>query len=497
MAFTVWLGQVDKKVNSTKQAEYESWPSYQALWKQDKDALYPTITLLSPPTGGYPEWNCMVMELDVGVRYFWVTGIVSVRHNVWEVSAVIDPLATYKEEILSTSCYVEYGFNTDASGSVYRLADTRQNISQVPEIHEGFYNIFGNFIDPNQGVYVLSAVGKNGGVVSYIISRSQLAELTDNISNDLTDIFSAADTVEEILRYFSINSLAQGSAITAIRDCKWLPLNKSRINTAYDQHIYLGDFDTGVIGSVIPAGSLAVVTQQIEIPWPVDDWKRMNCQILTYFPYIGTVAVPVEQCNSRTLLTYRYCISIVSGEVSFNLKAGDYVLYAGSSNMAASVAIGSSNVPVQQFLSGAVQAVGGVIQAGGGALQAASGGTAAILTGGVLGTQDIGEGAANVAQGLVNVGSGVIQTLTPVVQCTGSVGGSAESGQEMYARLSLLYYKPIDDSGFQAVYGHPVMRMGTPVAGYCKTRGFSFEGTARIDIAGKINTLMDSGVFIE
>ena len=67
----------------------------------------------------------------------------------------------------------------------------------------------------------------------------------------------------------------------------------------------------------------------------------------------------------------------------------------------------------------------------------------------------------------------------------------------MLATLSLLYYPPIDDAGFTALYGHPVMRVAKPIAGYCKTRGFSLSGPAKSIELSKIAALMDTGVFIE
>ena len=70
--------------------------------------------------------------------------------------------------------------------------------------------------------------------------------------------------------------------------------------------------------------------------------------------------------------------------------------------------------------------------------------------------------------------------------------------QDMETKLTLFYYPPIDDAGFQGLYGYPVMRVSTPVDGYCKTRGFSLEDSKAM--AGEIayiNGAMDSGVFIE
>ena len=101
------------------------------------------------------------------------------------------------------------------------------------------------------------------------------------------------------------------------------------------------------------------------------------------------------------------------------------------------------------------------------------------------------------AGGTGQVISGLMQTLQPVVQCAGTLGGSAAIGQSMLATLCLLYYAPLNDDAFQAAYGFPVMRMGTPIAGFCKTRGFSLAASARLDELQRVAAFMDSGVFIE
>ena len=90
-----------------------------------------------------------------------------------------------------------------------------------------------------------------------------------------------------------------------------------------------------------------------------------------------------------------------------------------------------------------------------------------------------------------------MQALTPVVQCAGSLSSNAAMGQSMLAKVVVLYYPPINAGTFSAVYGLPVMQMGKPVPGYCKTRGFSIKGNQRMSEKNAIAALMDSGVFIE
>mgnify|MGYP004504425271 CR=1 FL=1 len=170
------------------------------------------------------------------------------------------------------------------------------------------------------------------------------------------------------------------------------------------------------------------------------------------------------------------------------VDAGDYCVFTGTGNMGVPYAIGSSNVPMLNFVSGAAQAIGGAMEFGGGL---------GAIVGSFFGVGEIGSGISTAAAGVNNIAQGTIQTLTPVVQCAGRLGGSAAIGQSMDAKLVLLYFPPIDDAVFSALYGHPVMRVATPVAGYCKTRGFSLQSGARGSEMVQISRMMDSGVFIE
>src|SRR5699024_6455673 len=108
---------------------------------------------------------------------------------------------------------------------------------------------------------------------------------------------------------------------------------------------------------------------------------------------------------------------------------------------------------------GVGQAIGGYIEVMAGA--ADLGGALASPLDDMLGQGAYSKAASGILSGVTNAISGVSQAITPIVQCAGSMSGASACGQSMDIELSLFYYPPIDDSGFQADYGHPVMRMAT------------------------------------
>ena len=492
MAFDVYLGKTEKRFNSTFQDDYSKWTKLQAVWKNSKDLDSPVLELSMPGLSDYPQWNAMYIAAVSS--YYWITSIVSVRAGVWQVSGVMDALATYRPEILNTDCYIEYGYNTDTTATNKRLRDARQNVTQVPSVTTGEVDITDGVLSLGAGCYILSAVGSNGGVSVWKMKKSDLRKLIDSVSSDITDAISDLDA-DEILKYFTANALSQGSAISAIRSCMWLPIDYDSVVSLNYSTLYLGDFSTGIKAFQVDANTTIKKITTLSIPWQVNDWRRMNSQIIVYVPFIGTVAIPVDQCNDASTIKFTWCVEVLGGGVSIRIDAGDYPVYTGSAQIGCSYAIGSSNVPTTNFVSGTVQAIGGALQAGGGVLSSAQGALESFLTFGLTG--DAGSGLSSIGEGAKNIGQGVVQALTPVVQCAGALSGNASMGQDYKAKIVLLYYPPIDNASFSAVYGLPVMRMGKPVAGYCKTRGFCIKGAQRAKEKAVISNLMDSGVFIE
>lgn len=486
MSRTAYFGRVYKKFNSTMQADFSDWEEFDIVFKQGFDVDNPTI-ILSEYRGSVPSWN--QFYIPDTASWYWITSCKAVANARWEITGTIDVLATFKAAILSTDCYIEYGFNQDASGATYRLPDNRQNVSQVPTVSKATADITGGGVVTSAGTYILSAVGASSGVCTYALPLISVRRIISAINRDISSDVSDLETTEEILSYLTKNSVYQGSATSSIRSCLWVPISRSKVPGGETGRIYLGNFDTGIDGIVI-SDPLYKVTTSITIPWPVADWRRNNCQLLLYVPYCGTVGIPVDKCNNASTIEVTWAFEWLGGTVSIRIDCGGYTVYTGSASLGASYAIGSSNVPISNFVSGALQAVGGGLQIGAGVI----GGVAGAAT---LSASAAMEGVNQVVTGTQNVASGIIQTISPVIQCSGSMSGSAAAGQSQLAELEVLYYPPLDDTNFSAIYGHPVMRMGKPVAGYCKTRGFSCAASARSFELGLITQLMDTGVFIE
>lgn len=480
------FGNIEKRVNSTKAFDYTKLPDEERCdFKQTTSMERPVIYVTLNSINISPQWN--YCQCEETASFYWIRDIsIGIRGrgtaNIWQFTLELDPLATYRDAILKTDAFIEYGFNQDSSGATFRLQDTRQAVGMAPKISTASADITDGNIDASGGTYVLSCVGKSG-LHAYAMSAATLGSLLTAVSLTWETLTKPMVRWELALPEFMNKLLFGGNALECVRSCIWIPINLSRYGAGRQTEITLGQFNTTVFAQQVTPSSSRSVHTTIAIPWPADDWKRMNCQIQLYVPFVGTLAVPVDQCNTAANIDIDWSVCFVDGSVTTLVRAGDYTVYAGSTSIASPYGIGTSNIDPVRALTGAISTVSGAMNFGGGLLSTVAG-----FAGGTM----------QAAQGIAQVAQGVQQTVSPLNCSAGTMGGASQVQLPLEAKLTLLYYPPVDDAGFQQVYGYPVMKVAKPVQGYCKTLGFSCAPlNAKPDEISYINAAMDSGVFIE
>lgn len=499
MSYTLYLGQLQKRVNSTKQPTYAAWDNYDVVLKQAPvDYDNPTFLLneefatLAPKNYNYAVvWG----------RYYWITDLKAVRTGLCEVTLAFDVLASNKGSIMSTKAFIEYGFNSfDAGSSSYRIADTRRPVAKNPTIYNSTVDPSGGIISPNVGCYIVQAVGKDTGVSTYALTAAQLKQLISQVNVDadqdvndalnLSGYIAGTDPLVDLEALNLKRMLLNESAFQAIKSIHWLPLDISGSSGAND-YMYLGYYQAFAAVPRLTQNSIYTANTTLSIPWPVSDWRRNNCQMSLYLPFFGTIPIPVDQCLSTGSLSITWTAEYFSGSISIKVSAGAYTIYAASTNIAVPFAFGAANLGISQVLGGGIQWSGGTMQMAAGVID-----SGAAIMGGAL-FKDMSAAATSVLTGAQNMVSGYAQTVQPMITSAGSMGGMAAIGQSMTATLALLYWPAITDSDFEAIYGHPVFKVDTPVAGFCKTRGFSWESEEEAKYIAYVNAVMDGGCFIE
>lgn len=485
---TLYTG-FSKKINSTKQPS--GGTNYDCRIKNDTDFKNPILEIKADDLSG-------VNYMKFNGEYFYVTSLIPHRTGVWDVAGARDPMATYKGAIGATSAYLLYANGgTDVSDATHRVPDERLAIYRTPE-KESTLSSFGGTgftVDTASGTFLLSAVGENGGVCSYALSLSSMANLISglnvdrlahfavdwNINTPPATIEAALTDIRNGLWQTLTNMLSYGSYTESIKACYWVPFSGFSGSSGT---VYLGDYNTGVSGVKVGSGNKVVTNfDTISIPWPVDDWKRNNCVIQLYVPFVGILAIPVDKVINDSSITVYSALDMIGGNISIYVFSESEHIFMGGSNAAAPYAIGSSNVTPQNFMNGVLSMIGGGVNAGSGIVQA-------IMTSGVFGIGEAAGGVTSMAQGLV-------QAITPTVQCAGSIGGISSAAFASQIRLTLLYYPPIDEAATRGKFGYPVMAVNTPKGGYNCFRAFSVDCGGTPDEMERINAFFNSGAFYE
>ena len=122
--------------------------------KNDTSIIEPIILIEKTNPALYDYNYLYIPEFK---RYYFITNIKQVRHNLWEISAKVDPLYSFMPEILANKCIIQKAENSpDANlylndGSF--VTDARKYDEVIP---------FSNGLSLN-GSYILICAGGNGG----------------------------------------------------------------------------------------------------------------------------------------------------------------------------------------------------------------------------------------------------------------------------------------------------------------------------------------------
>ena len=483
---TAYFYTTAKRHNST--AVPTGGTSIDVQLKGGSDLLDPVLTL---NMSGAPTYS---MFLYAG-RYYFVTGIKSVRQNLWEISGHVDVLSTWKANIQATSPYVAYYTHNNTEISDKRLSTKTTKSAQI---QTGAFDVLGNGTGTNFAV-ALNVVGDDA-CVTYITDQTTARELLNNLDDwfdntgsyttDGSGILDSSDpgfswgSVEDAIRsffdetvYFWKQWFATGKASDNIRSAYILPLPVSAIG-GYTDQIKLGKYDTHKNATRINDRIFADGAT-VTIPWQATDWRRNAPyhELFLYIPYIGLVTLSPSDLIGDSSLNVSVSIDIPSGDAVFTVYTGtNRFIGQYTTNMAAAFAIGTSNIPPASMVNSIVQSgveVGAAV---------ATGGASAVI------------GAS--AGGIANMGN----ILSGMPTSIGSnMGGAVLGVTDNIVCYSIFHDTTVTPGSVSAEKGTPyngVLAL-SGVSGYLQTVGASVAGSMTDTERQEINRLMDGGIFIE
>ena len=500
MAHTIYCGKIAKKVNST-------YVPTAAELDTSIDVLLKTPTSLHTPTFTISRESFPFNYIQWDDRYYFVTDVTARNNGLWEVSAVCDVLATFKDDILNSTQYVSYSSNNT---SIW-LPDTRIPVKKEATVSAATAAISDLFY--RVGFYVLSVIGKSGSEV-YACQYSEITALLDKVNNwsdDLVDVILAGQyphkggqtavsynfsTPELALESFAKMNMLTGfcgnayaEAPNCIRSCIWVPFDYSEFGLT-PKDIWLGQFDTEVRSAVCytepKIGSISV-----NIPWQFTDWRRAVCEeIYLYLPLVGMVNIPSDEIVNEKSLTINWSATATDGTISFKVDAGNQVIGTYGANCAVNYPIGisqqaSAGEIVQTAFKGVEKMVSTGVQAAGSINPA----------GWVAGGVGLALDAASTAYNVIDT------SLTHHNSCIGGIGGGAGVGLDLNVKcFSVAHPTVIAPDAMQATMGLPTMapmQLGS-LSGFCQCANahVAADGAEFSELA-QIDAYLNSGFFIE
>lgn len=459
--------------------------TYTCSFKDSVNCITPVLLLNY--SGDFPYNYCSFTFCGKN-RYYFINNVTSARNDLWEISCEIDTLATYRDSIIGSTAYVMYATNNYSPGLIDKRIPVIYNASKSTSSVQ----IFSNFYNAS-GYFIVTCVGENGGVDAWRLDGNSFHDLLDAIQ-DYQEQFDveypsnpepSGDALQDIANYImsfftdALPALWQtvsnffkqltsfSSATECIRSCFWVPFAVTSLSTG---EITLGGYHTGVTANRV-ADNISAEIGTINIPWQGSGWTNSSyCQELTmYLPFVGTVTLPISALVGYNSLTIRQCLSNKTGDIAFQVLAGDMTIGTYGGNASISVPIGSSNI--------SPMAIANSLAAGVAAVESPS------VTGALGGALAM-----------------VRNMFTPVTQSVGGISSAAGAGLQMEATITSVYYAIVEGAiASAAVRGCPAFKtMTIPNSGYVQTSDYKISVSGMLDAERDIlQSLMDGGVYIE
>lgn len=323
------LFYMNKRDNSTKTPNGNGLKVECTL--KDNTSIYNPTFLLYDSTKireNYVKWEN---------RYYYVDDKIYNGNINVEYVCKIDWLATFKQDLLNTSCFVIYAsnkYNTD-------IVDERLAVEKDVVITRSTTSIYNN--DPCVYVSWIGQQPFTDGIISYLDLLQLKGKLTDSGIMDSL-LKDANDYLSKIV------SSATDCLVRAIL----LPITP---NTGLNQTILLGGGSNGGYNTGIGVNILSYTSfgadATVSIPWQFNDFRNRSqfTQITLQLPGIGDIPLNADEFNGQDSITLHAEFDAHNGDIAYSL--GNRYRWVGNVGTPLQV---SSTSSTNQFVS----AVGGV-----------------------------------------------------------------------------------------------------------------------------------------
>ena len=486
MAVIVKLTNTDKKRNSTKVITAFSLTT-EAVLKQPTSVTDPTLLIEADET----IVNYNYLYIQQFHRYYYIDDIVSVNHNLWEIRASVDALASFRSDIGIQRLYVL----RSSERSDGRIIDTK--FPAVTEAHTYIDNI-GTFTVSSQatqmtytdaeifdknvedGYFYLGIYGPNStGITWYYLLYSGFLTLAQALYNYTPSNFGDLPTgvAKEL-----------ADPMQYIASIYWLPVRPPGVSP-HDISITFGNY----VISGIRAKQINPTTEMIKASTTLNIRKHPDASsrgvYLNSAPYTdyklnlqpwGLLDLDTSLMINDSSLTINFTVDITTGMSELSVYATNSVLVKSITQLGVPINLSQALVDLHGMLSGAVGVVGGGL-----------GIIGSLLTGNVAGTIS---GAANAIGGYLTA----TEAKQPTISTKGAGGSFLAFGSTEPQALYSNFYTIVP--GFNEELGRPLCQVFTPA----QLGGYIMANPQRLSISGAtssevsdIENIISSGFFYE
>lgn len=397
--------------------------------------------------------------------------------RLWIAHCKSDPLASFKEQIKSSTFYVLRSGSTSNS----KIIDTKYPATTEHKVllsSEADLN-FANPVNPNAGRFVLGSMTRDSnyispsGITYYVLNTNAINAIRNNLYPDLTSNLS--DDLDHM------PAIALSNPSQYIASLMWFPFTPP-CDIINNLSIYLGFFNVWTGSGAGLANSLTAETGFNLTPARPStsrgDWQKLPpyCRYYISVPYFGLIDIPGEigaYRNIRGLIR----TSIVSGMSTLKLQSFD------DNGAPFTFATRCAQIGQPFQLTGIQENWSGI-----------AGGVGNVLSGG-----------ANLAFG--NVGTGALQLLNGAIDTAcafmsksadshGTMGGTTENSY--VARITTEYFEPCEESN--NMFGRPLCEPRTlsGLTGFCQVaNGDNAQTRATPSEKAEIKSYLEGGFYIE
>lgn len=449
-----------KRRNSTKRPTIDPQYNVNVEFKQPTDIYHPTLIIRG--VDSYEHVTYMYMD----GWYYYVNRIVSNR-DFWEVSAEIDELATWKENIGSHSTIV-----------------TRASSASNPAVIDHMYPITTAFSTDVQyasvyesGTYICPVTSKFGITYYAFSTKAGLDDFVKTILDRLN--YEGDDFLDQVLGWVTFD------AKKFIGRTYYLPFNLSVLNTG----VAVGDYLIKKNGSYYSAPALTSQTYSKLLGMALNVTKHplaetrgtyLNSAPFTerrlVLPPFGTIPMSDVVTGATSAVNLKLRCDAYTGDCTLKIMSGETTLKMIACNLACDLDItGVAKTVNPNTISNAIS----------------NGIGTAYVGGAILG----GPGA--VAMGVAGASAGAIGSLVNNSDYFIAGASGNKSDYEQEARLESTFHVPADEDN--ANRGRPYMTKVTlsSLSGYMVCDNGNVNTSAPEPYKTSIKNYLESGFYYE